>query len=110
LEPVGRNTAPAIVLAYIALDYEELVLVTPSDHLIKDEVAYAKVLEKAKELASENNLVTFGITPSFAETGFRYIEASGLDVEVFHEKPDFDTATKYVNAGKLLLEFWNVLF
>jgi len=73
LEPMGRNTAPAIALACLALDSEEIVLVTPSDHLIKDEVEYAKVLEKAKELASEDNLVTFGITPSFAETGFGYI-------------------------------------
>lgn len=104
LEPVGRNTAPAIALACMKLDYEEIVLVTPSDHLIKDEVEYEKVLVKAKELASENNLVTFGITPSFAETGFGYIEAEGLDVKEFHEKPDFDTATQYVNAGNY---YWN---
>ena len=104
LEPVGRNTAPAIALACMALGKEELVLVTPSDHLIKAEVAYAKVLEKAKELANENNLVTFGITPTFAETGFGYIEATGLDAKAFHEKPDFDTATKYVDAGNY---YWN---
>ena len=104
LEPVGRNTAPAIALACMALDYEELVLVTPSDHLIKDEVEYEKVLEKAKELATQNNLVTFGITPSFAETGFGYIEATGLDVKAFHEKPNFETATKYVDAGNY---YWN---
>ena len=104
LEPVGRNTAPAIALACMKLDYEEIVLVTPSDHLIKDEVEYAKVLNKAKELASEDNLVTFGITPSFAETGFGYIEAEGLDVKAFHEKPDFQTATKYVDAGNY---YWN---
>jgi mannose-1-phosphate guanylyltransferase len=104
LEPVGRNTAPAIALACMALDYEELVLVTPSDHLIKDEVEYGKVLEKAKELATQNNLVTFGITPSFAETGFGYIEATGLDVKAFHEKPDFETATKYLDASNY---YWN---
>ena len=104
LEPIGRNTAPAIALACMALNKEELVLVTPSDHLIKDELEYGKVLSKAKELASENNLVTFGITPSFAETGFGYIEATGLDVKAFHEKPDFETATKYVNAGNY---YWN---
>jgi len=68
LEPIGRNTAPAIALACLALPKDEIVLVTPSDHLIKDEEAYKKVLEKAKELADEDNLVTFGITPSFAET------------------------------------------
>jgi mannose-1-phosphate guanylyltransferase len=53
LEPVGRNTAPAIALACMALDSEELVLVTPSEHLIKDEEEYAKVLQKAQELANE---------------------------------------------------------
>lgn len=104
LEPVGRNTAPAIALACMALDKEELVLVTPSDHLIKDELEYEKVLEKAKELADKDNLVTFGITPSFAETGFGYIEATGLDVKAFHEKPDKKTAQKYVDAGNY---YWN---
>ena len=75
LEPVGRNTAPAIALACFALDAEEIVLVTPSDHLIKDETAYLKAIEKAKKLANEEYLVTFGITPQYPETGFGYIEA-----------------------------------
>ena len=74
LEPVGRNTAPAIALACMDLPKDEIVLVTPSDHLIKDEIEYEKVLQVAKELADNNNLVTFGITPTFAETGFGYIE------------------------------------
>ena len=104
LEPVGRNTAPAIALACMALDKEEIVLVTPSDHLIKDETEYAKVLLQAKELANQNNLVTFGIKPSFAETGFGYIEAEGLNVQAFHEKPDFETATSYLEAGNY---YWN---
>ncbi|SFV52078.1 Mannose-1-phosphate guanylyltransferase (GDP) [hydrothermal vent metagenome] len=105
LEPIGRNTAPAIALACMALDKEELVLVTPSDHLIKDEEEYAKVLLQAKELAQENNLVTFGITPTFAETGFGYIESGEENsVKAFHEKPDFQTATAYVNAGNY---YWN---
>jgi len=104
LEPVGRNTAPAIALACLALDREELVLVTPSDHLIKNEVEYIKVLEIAKELAMENNLVTFGIKPTFAETGFGYIEASGYDVKAFHEKPDYTMAQKYLEAGNY---YWN---
>ncbi len=104
LEPVGRNTAPAIALACMALDKEEIVLVTPSDHLIKDETEYAKVLLQAKELANQNNLVTFGIKPSFAETGFGYIEAEGLNVQAFHEKPDFETATSYLKAGNY---YWN---
>ncbi|OIP53989.1 MAG: mannose-1-phosphate guanylyltransferase/mannose-6-phosphate isomerase [Helicobacteraceae bacterium CG2_30_36_10] len=104
LEPVGRNTAPAIALACMACGSEEIVLVTPSDHLIKNEIEYEKVVQKAKELAEKNYLVTFGITPSFAETGFGYIEAEGLDVKAFHEKPDFETATKYLEAGNY---YWN---
>jgi mannose-1-phosphate guanylyltransferase len=104
LEPVGRNTAPAIALACFALDSDEIVLVSPSDHLVKDEDAYAKVLQKAKKLSEENNLVTFGIKPEFAETGFGYIEANGEDVKAFHEKPDKETAQKYVDAGNF---YWN---
>ncbi|AXX91776.1 mannose-1-phosphate guanylyltransferase/mannose-6-phosphate isomerase [Malaciobacter molluscorum LMG 25693] len=107
LEPIGRNTAPAIALACFSLDAEEIVLVTPSDHLIKDEKEYSKVLKKAQNLANENNLVTFGIKPTFAETGFGYIETISLekeDVKAFHEKPDFDTATKYLKSGNY---YWN---
>lgn len=105
LEPVGRNTAPAIALACMGLDYDEIVLVTPSDHLIKDEKEYAKVLEKAKEFAKDNKLVTFGIVPTFAETGFGYIEAiNEYDAKAFHEKPDLQTATSYLNAGNY---YWN---
>ncbi len=104
LEPLGRNTAPAIALACFGLPEEEIVLVTPSDHLIKDEVAYKKVLKEAEKLAGEDYLVTFGITPSFAETGFGYIEANGENVNAFHEKPDLDTATEYLEAGNY---YWN---
>ena len=105
LEPVGRNTAPAIALACMQLDYDEIVLVTPSDHLIKDEKEYEKVLKKAKEFAKDNKLVTFGITPTFAETGFGYIESvNEFDVKAFHEKPYFDTATSYLKAGNY---YWN---
>ena len=104
LEPLGRNTAPAIALACMALDPEEIVLVTPSDHLIKDEYAYKKVIEQAQELAVEGHLVTFGITPSYPETGFGYIEADGFDVKAFHEKPDSTLAQKYVDDGNY---YWN---
>jgi len=104
LEPVGRNTAPAIALACMACDKNEIILVTPSDHLIKNQVEYEKILSQAKELAEKNNLVTFGITPTFAETGFGYIESKGLDVKAFHEKPDLDTAKKYLEAGNY---YWN---
>jgi len=104
LEPVGRNTAPAIALACMALDAEEIVLVTPSDHLIKDEEAYKKVILKAKEEVEKDNLVTFGITPSYPEVGFGYIEAEGLDVKSFKEKPDLETAKAYIEEGNY---YWN---
>ena len=107
LEPIGRNTAPAIALTCFALDSEDIVLVTPSDHLIKNEKSYNQAILKAKQLASNDNLVTFGIKPTFAETGFGYIEAVSIgkeDVKAFHEKPDFQTATKYLEAGNY---YWN---
>ena len=104
LEPVGRNTAPAIALACLALDPEEIVLVTPSDHRIKDQQAYAETIKQAKALAEENYLVTFGIQPAFAETGFGYIEAEGNNVKAFHEKPNASTAQRYVDAGNY---YWN---
>lgn len=104
LEPIGRNTAPAIALACFAIDKDEIVLVTPSDHLVKNEAQYQKNLQTAKELARLDYLVTFGIKPTFAETGFGYIEAEGEDVKAFHEKPDFATATAYLKAGNY---YWN---
>ena len=104
LEPIGRNTAPAIALACMSVDPDEIVLVTPSDHLIKDEIEYKKVLKKAEALAKENHLVTFGITPTFPETGFGYIEASNLDVKAFQEKPDKKIAQSYLDAGNY---YWN---
>jgi len=104
LEPVGRNTAPAIALACMALEKDEIVLVTPSDHLIKNEEAYALVVERARVLAQKDHLVTFGIKAEFAETGFGYIEAENEEVKAFHEKPDFETATVYLKAGNY---YWN---
>lgn len=105
LEPIGRNTAPAIALACLTLDSEELVLVTPSDHLIKDEIEYEKVVKQAKQLAQENYLVTFGITPTYPETGYGYIESENKnDVKAFHEKPDFDTAKRYLEEKRY---YWN---
>ena len=104
LEPVGRNTAPAIALACLALEEDELVLVSPSDHLVKDEEAYASVLQRARTLAQEGDLVTFGITPQYAETGYGYIESSNEEVKAFHEKPDAQTAQSYVDAGNF---YWN---
>ena len=120
LEPVGRNTAPAIALACMALDPEETVLVTPSDHLIKDEKAYLEAVAKAKALAAKGSLVTFGITPDYPETGFGYIQAEPendelgiMNVKLFHEKPDLDTAKQYLennstfNIQHSTLFLWN---
>lgn len=104
LEPVGRNTAPAIALACMALNPDEIVMITPSDHLIKDQTAYQTALTHAQTLATEDYLVTFGITPNFPETGFGYIEAEGETVTAFHEKPDKQIAQRYVDAGHY---YWN---
>ena len=108
LEPVGRNTAPAIALACMALDPEEVVLVTPSDHLIKNQKAYEEAVRTAEKLANEDCLVTFGIEPQYPETGFGYIEFGvqslefrdkGFDVVKFHEKPDLKTAESYLQKN-----------
>ncbi len=104
LEPVGRNTAPAIALACLALEPEEIVLITPSDHLIKDEASYFEAVKQAKKFAQTDYLVTFGITPQYPETGFGYIEADGENVLSFKEKPDAATAQAYLDAGNF---YWN---
>lgn len=109
LEPIGRNTAPAIALACMSLPKDELVLVTPSDHLVKDEIEYKRVIQKAKELAENNSLVTFGINPTFAETGFGYIQAKPkndecliMNVECFKEKPSLELAEQYLEENSKL--------
>ena len=104
LEPVGRNTAPAIALACMALDADDIVFVTTSDHLVKDQAAYESAVKEAKKLAEQNNLVTFGIQPAYPETGFGYIEADGNDVKSFKEKPDAQTAQAYIDQGNY---YWN---
>lgn len=104
LEPVGRNTAAAIALACLSLNAEEIVFVTPSDHLIKDEAAYKSAVSCAYELAKQGFLVTFGIKPDAPNTGYGYIEASGEDVLKFHEKPELAAAQSYIAAGNF---YWN---
>ncbi len=104
LEPVGRNTAPAIALAAFAANPEEILLVVPSDHLIKDQKEYETAVRRARELAENDRLVTFGIKPGYAETGYGYIEAAGSEVRSFKEKPDAQTAKGYVKAGNY---YWN---
>lgn len=104
LEPVGRNTAPAIALACLSLNPYDIVLVSPSDHVIRKGDAYEACLKKAEGLAKAGFLVTFGITPTGPETGYGYIEADGENVKRFVEKPDLETAKKYVESGCF---FWN---
>ena len=104
LEPVGRNTAPAITLACLALDPNEVVLVTPSDHLIKDVKEYQESVKVAKELAEQNFLVTFGIKPRSPETGFGYIESFNGVVKAFYEKPDYERAVKFLKDQNF---YWN---
>ncbi|WP_217516938.1 mannose-1-phosphate guanylyltransferase/mannose-6-phosphate isomerase [Vibrio metschnikovii] len=109
LEPVGRNTAPAVALAAFEVlqsDNEDvLMLVLPADHVIRDTAAFEKAIAQAKVLAEAGGLVTFGITPTRAETGYGYIKA-GQDacVEKFVEKPDLATAQSYLESGDYL---WN---
>ena len=107
LEPVGRNTAPAIALACLAIQEnggDDLVFVTTSDHLVKDQVAYEQAVLEAKAIAEQGYLVTFGIKPTYAETGFGYIESKGHDVLSFKEKPSLEVAQSYIDQGNY---YWN---
>jgi len=104
LEEVGKNTAPAIAFAALESDEDEILFITPSDHLIKNEGEYKKAILRAKELAEQDYLVTFGITPIEANTGYGYIEANEEDVIKFHEKPNLDKAKEYLNKGDY---YWN---
>jgi len=104
LEEVGRNTAPAIAFAAFESNEDDILFVTPSDHLIKDNDKYKEAVNKAKELAKGGYLVTFGIKPDNPNTGYGYIEANGFDVVKFHEKPDLQTAKEYIKKGNY---YWN---
>ncbi len=113
LEPVGRNTAPAIALAALLATkngQDPTLLVLAADHLIEDHQAYAKAIEQAEELANSGKLVTFGIVPTEPHTGYGYIksgsEINGIAYEVaeFVEKPGMETAVEYFE-GKC--HYWN---
>jgi len=104
IEPVGRNTAPAIALAALAVQPEDVLFVTPSDHMIGDADKYKVCLEKAIALAKEDKLVTFGIQPTRPDTGFGYIEFDGEEVLQFREKPDLATAKSFLAQGNF---YWN---
>ncbi len=114
LEPFGRNTAPAVALAAMRLlnaGRDELMLVLPADHVIKNQTAFLLALAQAQKAAEEGSLVLFGVPASSPETGYGYIKAANLDdisgaraVEQFVEKPDLATAQQYVNEGGY---YWN---
>jgi mannose-1-phosphate guanylyltransferase len=113
LEPIGKNTAPAITIAAIKSikgNENAILLVLSSDHLIKDVKKFHQAIESAKKQAENNKLVTFGIVPNKVETGYGYIEADVsqdkdyCNINEFVEKPDYKTAQKYLDSGKY---FWN---
>jgi mannose-1-phosphate guanylyltransferase/mannose-6-phosphate isomerase len=108
LEPIARNTAPAIAIAALHLaarDPDALMLVLPADHLIEDEAAFRAAVTRALALAEKGWLVTFGIEPDAPETGYGYIargdalDDAGYRVARFVEKPDLATAQAYVASG-----------
>ncbi|MER2497758.1 mannose-1-phosphate guanylyltransferase/mannose-6-phosphate isomerase [Vibrio neptunius] len=115
LEPVGRNTAPAIALAalqainHIKQGEDPILLVLAADHIIEDEEAFVSSVRSALPLAEAGKLVTFGIIPSSPETGYGYIKAgksekNAFKVSEFVEKPDIDTARKYLQSKEY---YWN---
>ncbi len=125
LEPIGRNTAPALTLAalqYVKESTDAIMMVMPADHIIQDIDTFHAAIQQGYELAQNNALVTFGIVPSSAETGYGYIKL-GTPLETLHdtlqgndnkyvphtiaqfvEKPNKETAEKYIQSGEYL---WN---
>ncbi|WP_311944991.1 mannose-1-phosphate guanylyltransferase/mannose-6-phosphate isomerase [Halomonas piscis] len=113
LEPCGRNTAPALALAALAAcqaSASARLLVMPADHVIKDEAAFARAVMQGQALVERGRLVTFGITPYTAHTGYGYIKRGealgedGFNVDAFVEKPDAERARAYLENGDYL---WN---
>jgi len=111
LEPIGRNTAPAIAIAALqalAGGEDALLLVLPSDHVVRNDAAFHAAVEQAATAADAGKLVTFGIVPTAPETGYGYIKAQAGNgvhaVDRFVEKPDLATAQQYVASGEY---YWN---
>jgi mannose-1-phosphate guanylyltransferase/mannose-6-phosphate isomerase len=113
LEPVGRNTAPAVAVAALlaaAKHPDALILVLPSDHIVTNPAAFRSAVSKATHLARDNRLVTFGITPTSPNTGYGYIKQgapigeAGFEVEAFVEKPDTERAAGFLADGRFA---WN---
>ncbi|KQS93212.1 sugar phosphate nucleotidyltransferase [Chryseobacterium sp. Leaf394] len=103
-ETIARNTAAAIAFSALAVDKDDVLIITPSDHLIQNQEAYEKSLLEAVELAKKDFVVTFGVVPSKPETGYGYIEFEGKDVLSFREKPNTETAQEFLDKGTFL---WN---
>lgn len=112
-EPLSKNTAPAIALAVKFIQQIEddpVILVVPSDHLIKDNEKFIATVKKGEKLAKKGYIVTFGIEPDYPETGYGYVNIlnepifDGYKVKEFVEKPNSETAQKYVDAKTY---FWN---
>lgn len=111
-EPLGKNTAPAIASTMEYFKHtcnDDVVLIVPSDHLIKDVEGFNRTVEQGLVLAEQGYIVTFGIKPNYPETGYGYIKTektllTGYKVERFVEKPDLETAKKYLASGEY---YWN---
>lgn len=107
-EPISKNTAPAIALAikYIIENSEtdETILIVPSDLLIEDNDKFISSVKEAEKFVEEGKIVTFGVKPAYPETGFGYIKSVENNVIEFCEKPNFETAEKYIQDGGY---FWN---
>lgn len=104
VEAMPRNTAAAIAFAAFACDADDILLVTPSDHLIMEGDAYGDSIRQAIALAGNQGLVTFGLVPTKPETGFGYIEHAGNEVISFREKPSKHQAEEFIAQGNFL---WN---
>ncbi|WP_367329731.1 mannose-1-phosphate guanylyltransferase [Sphingobacterium multivorum] len=104
VEATPRNTAAAIAFAAFSVDPDDILIVTPSDHMIAGDEAYRDAMEEGVEKAKEGFIVTFGIRPTRPETGYGYIEFDGDEVKSFREKPNQDTAEDFIEKGNFL---WN---
>ncbi|MDN3671906.1 mannose-1-phosphate guanylyltransferase [Flavobacterium branchiarum] len=104
VESTPRNTAAAIAFAAFASQPEDILIVTPSDHIIDEMDQYNQAIKKAIAKAEDGYIVTFGIVPTKPETGYGYIESKGDDVISFREKPNSITAKSFIAQGNFL---WN---
>ncbi|CAM3699814.1 mannose-1-phosphate guanylyltransferase [Elizabethkingia anophelis] len=103
-EAIPRNTAAAIAFAAFSVDENDILVVTPSDHLIENAIEYKKSIEEAIFLAKSGFIVAFGLKPTKPETGFGYVQIKGNEVISFREKPNLETAQEFLEAGNF---YWN---